>query len=60
MMKWIFIGMVFFVPGFVFALTGDTTKDWINSACAFILGFLVSYIVLYPNDPKIKRWLDWF
>lgn len=60
MMKWIFIGMVFFVPGFVFALTAQTPKDWINSTCAFILGFLVSYIVLYPNDPKIKRWLDWF
>ena len=60
MMKWIFIAMVFFIPAFALALTGDTPKDWINSVCGFILGFLVSYIVLYPDDPWVKRGLDWF
>ena len=57
---WLIVAVGFYLPAFIFAVRAHTAIDWINSVSGFVLGSLLLYITLYPNDPRVKRWLDRF
>ncbi|WP_151174355.1 hypothetical protein [Sulfuricurvum kujiense] len=59
-MKWLVITVGFFLPALVLLFNAHTLKEQIEALGGLILGSLLIYITLYPNDPRVKRWLERF
>jgi hypothetical protein len=59
-MKWLIIIGGFFLPALVLLFNAHAMKEQIEALCGLILGSLLIYITLYPNDPRVKRWLERF
>ncbi|MDD5053579.1 MAG: hypothetical protein PHO27_12660 [Sulfuricurvum sp.] len=59
-MKWLVIGVIFYIPATVLAINAHTLIDWIQSAIGFTLGLFVSTLILYPDRAWVKKVLERF
>jgi hypothetical protein len=59
-MKWLVIGILFYIPATVLAINAHTLIDWIQSAIGFALGLFVSTLILYPDRAWVKKVLERF
>ncbi|HZF69397.1 hypothetical protein [Sulfuricurvum sp.] len=44
----------------VLAIKAHMPHQWIESMGIFAIAYLLYYTAQHRNDPKVKRWLDWF
>lgn len=59
-MKVFIIVILFYVPAAVVALNAHTLSDWGQSIFVFFIGVLLSFALLDPENPKVKRWTNLF
>jgi hypothetical protein len=59
-MKWLVIGIIFYIPATVLAINAHSLFDWIQSAIGFTLGLFVSTLILYPDRAWVKKVLERF